>query len=89
MTPRQESIIRLLLKRPAVSTNDAGQHLLSAGLLNKSGGQSSNLCLAGSAVLRSLEAKGWVDGHVVCKVDWARKMYSLTREGCKVAEKLP
>lgn len=77
-----------LLKAHNVSANEAGYASKRACLIRKSSVRASNLCLAGSAALRSMERDGLVVSFPSDRTQWACKMYALTQKGKDLAESL-
>jgi DNA-binding HxlR family transcriptional regulator len=84
----QKLLLAYLLDHHSVSCNMAGDRLAKAKLLKRTPQRCSNLCLAGSAVLRSLEKIGFVHQFLSSRDQWAIKLYALSPRGRTLAEHL-
>lgn len=88
LTDNQKCVLGHMLKRfTAVNANFAGCALARAGLLKKNAAYTSNLCLPGGSVIRSLERAGLVRRAKTQSV-WYSPRYELTDAGRKAAEAL-
>lgn len=85
---RRAALLIHLLTAHSISVNEAGYALKRACLIRKASSGASNLCLAGSAVLRSMERDELVVSFPSDRTQWSCKMYALTQKGKDLAESL-
>ncbi len=88
LTECQRFVLAAMLERD-IGCNWAGHLLANRGLLKRSGSHCSNLCLAGSSVLRSLEKMGLAVRYQRQTGDWTNTAYYLTDAGRRAVKVKP